>query len=119
MKTGSCHCGAVTIEVPSIPEKLTSCNCSICRRLGNLMAYYHPSNVTIRAEEGATVPYIWGDKMLAFHHCGTCGCTTHWLGLDPKSQERMGINVRMFDPAEIEGLRIRRFDGAETWKFLD
>jgi hypothetical protein len=29
---GSCHCGAVRPHVPSLPEKATQCNCSICRR---------------------------------------------------------------------------------------
>jgi hypothetical protein len=31
----------------------------------------------------------------------------------------MGINVRNFDPADIASIRIRRLDGAKTWKFLD
>lgn len=37
---GSCHCGAVRLTLPSVPEKATKCNCSICRRLGGLWAYY-------------------------------------------------------------------------------
>ena len=32
---------------------------------------------------------------------------------------RMGVNARNFDPRDIESARIRRFDGATTWKFLD
>jgi hypothetical protein len=35
---GSCHCGAVRIEVPGAPEWLGRCNCSFCRRVGSLMA---------------------------------------------------------------------------------
>jgi hypothetical protein len=31
----------------------------------------------------------------------------------------MGVNFRMFDSELIESVRIRRLDGAETWKFLD
>jgi hypothetical protein len=31
----------------------------------------------------------------------------------------MGINVRNFEPADIESIRVRRLDGAKTWKFLD
>ncbi len=119
MIEASCHCGAVTIQVPTRPERLTSCNCSICRRLGTLMAYYRPDEVVISCAAGATVPYIWGDKTLALHHCKICGCTTHWESLDPNQRERMGVNARLFDPAEIEGVRIRHFDGADTWTFLD
>ncbi len=120
MIEGSCHCGAVRIRVSTAPEQLTACNCSICRRLGMLMAYYVPADVEIEAAEGAMDAYVWGDKLLAFMRCATCGCPTHWEGLDPATKhERMGLNARLFDPEVIEGIRIRRFDGADTWAFLD
>ncbi len=119
MIEASCHCGAVKLEIATAPEQLTSCNCSICRRLGTLLAYYHPSHVRVVAAPDATVPYVWGDRMLAFHHCKVCGCTTHWMGLDPAQQERMGVNARLMDPSILEGVRVRRFDGADTWTYLD
>jgi hypothetical protein len=31
----------------------------------------------------------------------------------------MGVNVRNFEPAAMQSVRVRRFDGAKTWKFLD
>ncbi len=31
----------------------------------------------------------------------------------------MGVNARNFDPALLGSVRIRRLDGASTWKFLD
>jgi hypothetical protein len=57
--------------------------------------------------------------MLATVSCKTCGSTTHWENLDPAPTARMAVNVNMADPKAIEGLRIRLFDGADTWKFLD
>jgi hypothetical protein len=59
MIKASCHCGAVIIQVAARPERLTSCNCSICRRLGSLMAYYRPDDVVIRCAPDATVPYVF------------------------------------------------------------
>jgi hypothetical protein len=112
---GSCHCGAVTIEVPSAPETVTSCNCSMCRRYGALWAYYSPTVVRVTGE---TATYIWGDKTLATHRCATCGCITHWWPLDP-ALDRMGVNLRLMDPAVLAAARVRRFDGADTWQFLD
>ena len=32
---------------------------------------------------------------------------------------RVGVNARGFERDAIEGIRVRRFDGADTWKFLD
>ena len=115
MIEATCHCGAVTIQVPEPPTVLTSCNCSMCRRLGGLWCYYSPTVVRV---SGATTGYQWGDRSLTTHHCATCGCTTHWWPVDPKL-DRMGVNARLMDPAIVDAARIRRLDGASTWKYLD
>jgi len=114
--SGSCHCGAVQLAVASAPETLTSCNCSMCRRIGGLWAYYKPADVTIA---GATATYCWGDKSLDLHHCATCGCTTHWSPRPGTDPNRMGVNARLLAPEIIETTRIRRVDGAnDTWAEL-
>lgn len=118
MVEATCHCGAVTIQIPSAPEQLTSCNCSICRRLGSLWCYFDPAQVTVT---GATTAYRWGDKTLDLHHCATCGCTTHWSPVEGSeaSANRMGINARLLAPEVVAAARVRRLDGADTWKWLD
>ena len=40
MLEGSCHCGAVRLTLPFPPEVATSCNCSLCRRIGGPWVYY-------------------------------------------------------------------------------
>ena len=116
---GSCHCGAVQVEVPSAPEWVGSCNCSICRKLGSLVAYY-PDDGGVRVE-GETVPYIWGDRMIALHHCPVCGCFTDWRSTG-ESYGKVGVNARLLDGyAEREGrslfgereIEIRYLDNAE------
>jgi hypothetical protein len=108
MVEGSCHCGAVRIEVACAPEEVTECNCSICRRNGTLWAYYRPAEVSI---EGPTETYVWGDRMLALHRCGTCGCVTHWRAFD-EAYDRMGVHARLFDPEVLAAARIRKVDNA-------
>ena len=115
MIDASCHCGAVQIPVPQAPETVTECNCSICRRTGALTSYYSPSQVTVR---GATDTYQWGDRAMHFHRCKICGNTTHWSGVDP-TLDRMGVNARLMAPAILRAARIRKFDGANTWTFVD
>ena len=119
MLTATCHCGAVSIEVPRKPRRLTSCNCSICRRYGTLWAYYKASDLRVRAARGATHGYSWGDKSLRFVRCSGCGCIMCWEATNPAAIDRMGINARNFEPAAIAGVRVRHLDGASTWKFLD
>lgn len=118
MLTGSCHCGAVRIQVARKPRRLTSCNCSICRRHAGLWGYYELSKVKITARKGNIDRYAWGDKCLWLCRCATCGCVTHWQPTT-RSRNRMGVNFRNFDPSVIETTRVRRLDGAKTWKFLD
>ncbi|MEO8927530.1 MAG: GFA family protein [Caulobacteraceae bacterium] len=119
MIEASCHCGAVRLQVARAPESVTDCNCSICRRLGVLWAYYRPDEVELIAAPGAVTAYVRGDmEALAFHHCKVCGCATHWANLDPTA-ERMGVNARLMDPAVLAGAKVRRLDGADTWAYLD
>jgi hypothetical protein len=31
----------------------------------------------------------------------------------------MGVNARLMEPAIVAAARVRRFDGADTWTFLE
>jgi hypothetical protein len=119
MLTASCHCGAVKIEVPRRPRRLTDCNCSICRRYGARWAYYQAPQVRIIAARGATASYSWGDRFLKFVRCANCGTVTHWQQSRGGNQARMGVNARNFEPGALGSVRVRRLDGAATWKYLD
>lgn len=110
MIAGSCHCGAVTLEVATAPVEVTSCNCSICRRSGLLWAYYPPSQVQV---SGPTDTYVWGDRSLALHRCRTCGLVSHWRAFDA-SYDRMGINARLLDPEVLAAANIKLVDGASA-----
>ena len=115
----SCHCGAVRLEIARGPATVTDCNCSICRRLGTLWAYYHPRDVSIMGAPGATTSYAWSDKTIAFHHCTVCGCATHWASLEEPPIDRMGVNARLMDPAVLVAAKVRRLDGAGTQAYLE
>lgn len=119
MLTASCHCGAVQIEVEHAPPSLTQCTCSICRRYGALWAYYTRKTAHISAAPGATTIYMWNDKVIEFHHCNTCGCMTHYEGIEKHDDERIAVNARMMAPTDIAGIKIHTFDGADTWQYLD
>lgn len=119
MITASCHCGAVRIEVDTLPETLTQCTCSICRRYGALWAYRTPKTARVISEPGAETPYLWNDRVIEFYHCNTCGCMTRYEDVDKSADSRIAVNARMMSPEDIAGLRVRTFDGAKTWKYLD
>jgi hypothetical protein len=116
---GSCHCGAVRITLPALPETATSCNCSLCRRTGGIWAFFALGTVAIQGHPAHTEAYIWGDRTLTNYRCKTCGIATHWEPIDAAPGARHGVNLRNFEPALLESVVVRRFDGAQTWEFLD
>ncbi len=116
MINGSCHCGTVTFQILEKPDSVVSCNCSICRKLNTVWAHSHRIKLALNAPEGSTHIYKWGDKDLEFHSCKTCGCTTHWMATDGS---RYAVNCQLASETDMDGVRVRRFDGAQTWAFLD
>lgn len=116
---GSCHCGAVRLTLPSAPDKATRCNCSMCRRIGAVYAYFEFGTVRIEGHPENTEAYIWGDRTLRTVRCSQCGCATHWEPLEDEPGARMGVNLNNFPPGILDTVHIRRFDGAETWSFID
>ena len=119
MHLGSCHCGAVRLTLPSTPETATDCNCSLCRRIGGPWVYFPFGTVAITGHPEHTEGYIQGDRTLCTYRCAHCGVTTHWEPITPEAAGKHGVNLGNFDPALIAAVRVRRLDGADTWKFLD
>lgn len=107
-----CHCGNTEIVANRVPEQITTCNCSICRRYGALWAYYKPEEVSIKFNEAESKFYIWGDREVKFHHCTTCGCLTHYITTEKCSERIFAINTRMSDPSLIAAIPVREVDSS-------
>ena len=119
MISATCHCGAVQLALPHTPETVTSCNCSICRRLGALWAFYPLSAVTVNVDADRIDEYVWGKGTRRFVRCRTCGCTTHVLPVISQPESKIEVNIRLLESVEVGTFKIRRFDGAVTWKYVD
>jgi len=107
---GSCHCGAVAITVPNRPDYMNACNCTLCWKLGALWGYFPVSEVAfageVRSYQRSDMP---GARMTA-EYCGSCGATTNWRLTGEGAPDRMGINMRLFEPAELIGVEVRYGD---------
>ena len=117
MIQATCHCGAVRLEIAKPPEKVTECNCSICRRYGALWAYYTTADVQVAPTSPPTDTYIWGDRMVLFHRCPTCGNLTHYTSANGDS-DRVAVNARMMPLSADDPVPVRRFDGADSWEVV-
>ena len=118
MLSGHCHCGNVQIRVADPPDTATVCNCSTCRRYAATWLFCHPDQVEIDARE-PTSAYRWGDETIDFHHCPRCGCITHYTSTGKSDVQRTAVNLNMMAAEDVNDIRQRRFDGADTWQYLD
>ncbi|NQZ79711.1 MAG: GFA family protein [Colwellia sp.] len=119
MIQASCHCGQVKFTLAAMPETVTSCNCSACSRFSALWAYFEPENIKFISAEKDTGKYCWGDKTIEFHHCKNCACITHYRPTAIGNQKRMAVNFRLVDSKLLDSVKIRYFDGADSWEFIN
>jgi hypothetical protein len=115
----SCHCGAIQLRVAALPDSYTVCNCSTCRRYAARWLYFTRGNVDIVADDAAIGTYIWGDRMINFCHCKTCGCLTHYEDVEKTPESRVALNGNMLPLESLQNLRVRKFDGADTFREID
>ncbi len=138
MYIAHCHCKNVEVIVKHLPESLTQCNCSACYRYGAIWGYYTAAEVTLQiggviyettdADDHPDLnSYCWGDKYITFHSCRKCGCMTHYsstakaqleTGTSPQTS-KVAINYRMLSSPLPQHIKIRQFDGADTWQFIE
>jgi len=85
MIDGSCHCGSARWTLLEMPESVTACNRTACRRYCVLWAYgYEDETIEVAGE---TTPYTRGNS-LSFNFCARCGGVTHWRPLQPNAGRR-------------------------------
>src|SRR5918995_622020 len=110
----SCHCGAVRITLPRKPDLVTQCNCSLCAKTGFRGVYFSSEELVIEGEFDSYVRSDLKQAYLANHRCKTCGILTHWTPLSEPPHERIGVNARLLDQSELEGVPVQLVDGA-SW----
>ncbi len=71
--SGRCHCGAVRFRFSSDEiVRAKRCNCSICVRRGSVISETWLPLEELTGRE-SLVLYQWGDHMVNFWFCRTCG----------------------------------------------
>lgn len=127
--SATCHCGDVHVQVAHAPEFIFECNCSLCATHGVWWGYYTPDEVEVTGE---TRGYGRVDRevpAVEVHFCPRCGCTTHfalsaaWLEKSGAANDRMGVNMRLFDRAALSGVKLhfpdgRAWDGVGEWGYV-
>ena len=104
MKTLTCHCGAVEIQVNLKKEidKLMRCNCSMCKRKGTMVTTINKEDLKIIKGEDKIKIYQFNTKVAKHYFCSVCGVQTHNLRRsDPNTY---GINMGCIDEIDVNEL---------------
>lgn len=111
---GSCQCGAVTFTVDAdVPTKAVSCNCSICRCKGLLLAFFPAAQFTLTSGEDQLSGYRFNTKQIEHHFCRTCGTQPFSSGAGPDGAPMRAVNLRCVPEIDLDGLTLDRVNGAE------
>lgn len=111
--TGSCHCGRVSYEADADLSQVLSCNCSICRKRGLLLAFVPADKFRLTSGGDALTDYLFNKKVIHHLFCPTCGVEAFGRGTAPDGTPKVAVNVRCLDGVNLDALNIRKFDGAK------
>ena len=110
--TGSCHCGHVAYEVDADLGQVISCNCSICRKRGALLAFVPEGNFRLKSGGEALTDYLFNNKIVHHMFCPTCGVGAFARGEMPDGTKIVALNVRCLDGVDLDTLKVQKVDGA-------
>lgn len=111
--TSSCHCGALSATVDEdVPAKGMTCNCSLCRRRGNVHHFTVPDKVTFVRPAGKTAIYQFNKRNIRHQFCTECGCAPFAEGQGPGGVPMVEINLRCVAECDLDQLEITEFNGA-------
>ena len=110
--SGSCHCGRVAYEADADLSKAVTCNCSICKKRGALMAFVPADKFRLVRGGNELLDYQFNKKVVHHLFCPTCGVGSFSRGEGPDGAQMVAINVRCLDDIDLDALTITKFDGA-------
>jgi hypothetical protein len=110
---GGCHCGRVRFRVAADLDRVTECNCSICRKKGFLHLIVPREAFELLSGADALTTYRFNTAVAQHTFCATCGIHSFYV---PRSDpDKIDVNVRCLDGVDPAAIRPKPFDG-EHWE---
>jgi hypothetical protein len=111
--TASCHCGSVVCTASADFSSGITCNCSICRRKGHILAFAKPENFTLKTPRNNLTVYTFNTHNIRHQFCKTCGCSPFGEGIGSNGEAMVAINLRCIEEIDLGKIKITEFDGAK------
>lgn len=108
---GGCQCGKVRYQVELSLDKVMTCNCSRCGKLGSMLAFTPADKFTLVSGEGEMTEYLFNRHVIHHLFCSTCGIQSFARGKGQDGAETIAINVRCLDGVEPDEIATTKVDG--------
>ncbi len=94
---GTCHCGAVELDVTLSDGFATArrCDCSFCRRRGAIAVSAPLSGIRVVRGADKLTLYQWGARTAKHYFCSICGIYTHHQRRS--NPQEFGVNVAILE----------------------
>lgn len=109
--TGSCHCQQIQFRAQLNMEQVMTCNCSICRRSGHILAFVGEEGFELLQGEDSLQDYQFNKKVIHHLFCKTCGIRAFGRGVGADGKKMVAVNVRCLDGVDPEQLKPMFYDG--------
>lgn len=94
-------------------ERVSECNCSICRKKGYLHAIVRPAAFELLSGEVDLATYTFNTGVAKHRFCRYCGVQSFYV---PRSDpDKIDVNVRCLEGVDLRALRVVQFDG-QHWE---
>jgi len=81
------------------------------------VAYFSASPVHIEAPPDGLSNHSWRHEVRSYFRCKRCATVTHYKYRKKGHGYPVAVNATSFEPALLLGARVRRLDGAATWRW--
>lgn len=113
---GSCHCGAVRYEVDGPFERVSQCNCTMCRKVNMINTIVKPP--AFRLTQGKEKLSTFSRYPGAFRHfCSVCGVGVYGTGDIPEMGGAfVAVIANTLDDLDTAALPMLYWDGRhDSW----
>ncbi len=109
--TGGCQCGAVKFEARIALEKVVTCNCSRCQKLGSMLAFIPVADFNLLYGEDDLKHFTFNKHKIDHTFCKGCGIQSFAKAKAPDGSDVIAINARCLDDVDLSKLTIIHYDG--------
>jgi len=107
LHSGSCLCGAVTLEVAGPLPPPDACHCRQCRKhSGHYFASTDVPRASLTVQGADNVAWFQSSERVRRGFCSVCGSSLFW---DPIRKDVIGVAMGAFDTPTLTHLAIHIF----------